>query len=367
MRKFRISAPWHSFPFACRDEHMAFSQLSAACGSQHGRVLSADNLPERHIIVETLRKAAPLIGLKPPVLTTLDAMLSCLAPKRNHHVVFASNATLTFRRNGITDRTLRRHAEALIEAGLIERRDSANRKRFTRHNSIEGTSLRFGFDLAPLFARLTEIAALAARACAEAEEVAYLRSALRATLQRHPNHVLTPDATKLLRRKTDSATLKTMIASFPSTELEGPSDAKPVDDVSSTAMSGTNGQNVRHHHNSNKELIELENQHITVSDLKAACPEATEFAVNAIHTTRDVVAHARTLAPMLGISQSSYEVAQSRFGEMGTAVTIWAILQYSNRIRSAGAYFRSLTTGSKSKDFNPFALILQLAKRRSHA
>ena len=38
------------------------------------------------------------------------------------------------------------------------RNDSPNRKRFARSNPREGTALRFGFDLTPLFDRLAEIA-----------------------------------------------------------------------------------------------------------------------------------------------------------------------------------------------------------------
>ena len=140
---------------------MAFTQATAPTGLRTNRELSADNsIPERHIVVETLRNAAPRLGLSASVISTLDAMLSCLAPKRNHHTVFASNATLTFRRNGISDRTIRRHAAILQEIGLLVRHDSPNRKRFTKHSVLGGKALRFGFDLSPLFERLHEIASM---------------------------------------------------------------------------------------------------------------------------------------------------------------------------------------------------------------
>ena len=127
---------------------MAFIQATAPTGLRTSELLSADNsIPERHIVIETLRNAAPRLGLSASVIATLDAMLSCLAPKRNHHTVFASNATLTFRRNGISERTIRRHAATLQELGLLVRRDSPNRKRYTKHSRNEGKALRFGFDL----------------------------------------------------------------------------------------------------------------------------------------------------------------------------------------------------------------------------
>ena len=185
---------------------MAFKQATAPCGLRTGELLSADNsIPERHIIVATLRNAAPRLGLSASVISTLDAMLSCLAPKRNHHTVFASNATLTFRRNGISDRTIRRHAATLQEIGLLVRHDSANRKRFTKRSSHEGKALRFGFDLSPLFDRLHELAALAAEVMQEREQVDYLRAKIRAAanacLAENPNDERALNTFRILRRK----------------------------------------------------------------------------------------------------------------------------------------------------------------------
>jgi replication initiation protein RepC len=345
---------------------MTFIQATAPHGQRQLALLSADNaIPERHILIETLRKAAPLLGLKPSVLSTLDTMLSCLAPRRNHHVVFASNATLAFRRNGITDRTLRRHVEMLRNAGLLERRDSPNRKRFTRHNTTEGTTLRFGLDLAPLFTRLAEFAALARQATAEQEEVRYLRCLLRSTLHAHPEHPMALEATKYLRRKTDIATLKSILSELPETRLEAEIDqpSMPAPPSKPTKTAATNGQYVRHHHNSNKEYIDTKSAAFTLSDLKSACPEAMEYAVNPIETIEDVLAHAQTLAPMLGIDSANYKTAQNHVGPLGAAITVWSILQYHTRIRSVGAYFRSLTSGSKSINFDPFVLIQQLGKQ----
>ena len=249
---------------------MAFRQAAASLGARNNEVLSADNaIPERHIIINTLRNAAPMMGLKASVIATLDAMLSCLPPKRNHHTVFASNLTLTFRRNGISDRTIRRHAAVLQELGLLIRRDSPNKKRFSRHNSHEGKSLRFGFDLSPLFERLQDIATHAAKA-----------------LQ--------------IRERLD------------------------------------------------------------------ACPQATQFLLNDIETLDDVIAHARTLAPMIGIDAKNYQAAQDRQGRIGAAITVWALMQIHERIHEVGAYFRSITSGKKSGDFDPIILVKRLAASQAH-
>ena len=136
---------------------MADVQSSAPISAWDNPVLSADNVPDRKILGEVLRDAAPLLGLGAPVAATLDALLSFLPPKRRHHTVFASNATLSARRHGVTDRTLRRHITALIDAGLLIRRDSPNRKRYMRIDTSAQVALRFGLDLSPLFQRFPEL------------------------------------------------------------------------------------------------------------------------------------------------------------------------------------------------------------------
>jgi len=242
---------------------MAFTQATAPTGLRTSEILSADNsIPERHIVVATLRNAAPRLGLSASVISTLDAMLSCLAPKRNHHTVFASNSTLTFRRNGISDRTIRRHAATLQEIGLLVRRDSPNRKRFTKHNSHAGQALRFGFDLSPLFDRLHEIASMAAEVMKEREQIDYLRAKIRtaanASLINNPNDAVALNVFRILRRKLSLEDCEKILSALPIKEVEAES---PDDQTSNltTTMAASDGQNVRHHHKSNKEHIDKEN------------------------------------------------------------------------------------------------------------
>ncbi len=362
---------------------MAFIQAAAAHGSGNGKILSANNpVPERHIVIDVIRKAAPLIGLGAPVIATLDAMLSCLPPKRNHHTVFASNATLTFRRNGISDRTIRRHVADLQEAGLLSRHDSPNRKRYSRHNPHEGKALRFGFDLTPLFARLHTLAALAGQVIEEQEKIAYIRCKIRAIandlLIKNPENEFANAAKKALRRKlsyadcSDLLTQSLALAPNPAYEANAPADQESS--KSTLNMSGTDGQNVRHHQKSNKESIDrtpetltptqndtTNPEPVTIPELLSACPDAMQFSLRPINTYSDVVAHARTLAPMIGIDTASYEAGHRKLGPVGTAITVWAMIQFHDRIKSVGAYFRALTSGTKSDGFDPATLIRRLA------
>lgn len=363
---------------------MAFTQATAPNGLRAGKVLSADNpTPERHIVIETLRIAAPRLGLNATVISTLDAMLSCLAPKRNHHTVFASNATLTFRRNGISDRTIRRHAAKLSEVGLLIRHDSPNRKRFTKHSRNEGKALRFGFDLTPLFERLHEIAALAAEVMNEREQINYLRTKIRsaanAILAVSPNSTLALNLLRTLRRKLTLQDCEQILTEVPATKIDA--EANEDHELTETIkLSVSNGQFVRHHHNSNKEHIEKKERPkepetaipniedpITLSELLSTCREASEFALKKIETIHDVIAHARTLAPMIGINSQTYDAAHERLGPLRAAATVWAIMQFHGKIKDVGAYFRSITTGSKSAQFSPEKLIRCLARSQSYA
>lgn len=73
-------------------------------------------------------------------------------------VVFPSNAQLSVRAHGIADMTLRRHLAVLVGASLIYRRDSPNGKRYMHRYKAGGIEQVYGFSLAPLLARVEELA-----------------------------------------------------------------------------------------------------------------------------------------------------------------------------------------------------------------
>ena len=99
----------------------------------------------------------------------------------------------------------------------------------------------------------------------------------------------------------------------------------------------------------------------------SACPEAAQFSLRRIETIHEVVAHARTLAPLIGITSQKYEAAHERLGALKAAATVWAIMQFHDKIKAVGAYFHSITTGSKSEGFSPEKLIRRLAAAQNHA
>jgi len=357
---------------------MTFIKATAPRNAGSPKLLSEDNtLPARHIVMDILRKAAPHLGLGAPVLTTLDAMLSCLAPTRSHHTVFASNATLAFRLNGVSDRTIRRHAAVLQEAGLLARHDSPNGKRYSKHNRHAGTTLRFGFDMGPLFAQLSEIAKVAANVAAENERIAYvrckIRSAAQQILQSAPNSRAANDTLKMLRRKLSLAECEALLDQQMVHKI--PAEGYGDDDTTPSKLTANDSQFVRHHHKSNKDNTKLESgqtaeeglyEKLEVIELLEACPEAAAFSLRKIDTDAEVIAHARTLAPMIGINSTLFETAHRLMGGIKAAATIWALVQLHGKIHSAGAYFRVLTTGAKSAGFSPERLVRRLAAQQRY-
>ncbi|MDR7126680.1 plasmid replication protein RepC [Pseudotabrizicola sp. 4114] len=359
---------------------MRFQHITAPSGSRATEVLPANNgQPDRFSLIEVIRKASTLLGLKAPVIGTLDALLSCLPPKRSHNFVFASNATLAFKRNGISDRTIRRHITQLANAGLLMRSDSPNGKRFTKSDLSTGSILRFGFDLSPLFKSYDQICAMAEDCTRQASHISFLRTKIRCAIARTREldeaNSDTETALRALRRKLSAEELCNILDGFASDEENQATDTD-ADMSTKVEMSATDGQNVRHHQNSKKELIDSDGaervasaqsqgKEVTIRNLMEACNEAASYLQHPVESMADVIGHARTLAPMMGIDSAAYHAAEDRHGTIGTAVTVWSLLQLQGKIRKTGAYFRAITTGKRSQTFNPWALVKSLMKQNA--
>jgi replication initiation protein RepC len=140
--------------------------------------------------VRVLRKD---LSLTSNDVTVLTALISFLPRDQSPNsgetqykltVVFPSNASLSDRANGIDERTLRRCLGRLEAAGLIQRKSSANGKRFPlRYGGIIRDA--FGIDLGPLMQGHDALAARASKVTEERERLRSLKAealALRASL-----------------------------------------------------------------------------------------------------------------------------------------------------------------------------------------
>lgn len=135
------------------------------------QAIDEDACVDKWKLYRWLCEARPRLGITDRALSLLNALLS-FYPKSELRgadglVVFPSNAQLSLRAHGMAEATIRRHIAALVEAGLLIRRDSANGKRFARRDSDGDIGQAFGFSLAPLLQRATEFEELAAAVVAE--------------------------------------------------------------------------------------------------------------------------------------------------------------------------------------------------------
>jgi replication initiation protein RepC len=141
----------------------------------------------RRALLPAVRTIRHQLGLSTGDLLVLDALLSflpCRDPKTGEDrpitpdlmlVVFAGNAALAERANGMEERVLRRHIARLCEAGLLRRKDSATGKRFPL--KAEGVIRdAFGLDLTPLLEQHPELMRRAAEARQREEELRSVRA-----------------------------------------------------------------------------------------------------------------------------------------------------------------------------------------------
>lgn len=305
------------------------------------------------MIRDLMCHAGPALGLKAPVLATLDILLSFLPPQRDHHMVFASNAAILERSAGLSERSLRRHITLLQEAGLLARQDSPNRKRFCRRQT--GSALRFGFDLGPLFDRLPLIAELAAQSREEAQQIALLKLQIRTACQRRllqdDTDTLALTTLPLLRRKLAICALEDIAASFTQDLAPSFTEEAPV-------MAANHGENGRHHKNNKSEIKYKDpQQDLTICEILDACPETTILFPERPKSWADLNAAAKKLKDAIGIPSNLYQSASDKRSEVFVAVLIWTMIEKLGSIRNPVAYFTAMTIGSKAALDAPFAWI----------
>ncbi|TQM89471.1 helix-turn-helix domain-containing protein [Roseinatronobacter monicus] len=149
--------------------------------------------PNPYELLGPVRVLKKELGLTANDLAVLTALISFLPRKEREiqdsqrltlTVVFPSNASLSERANGLDERTLRRSLGRLLAAELIERKSSANGKRFPlRYGGVIRDA--FGIDLKPLIQRHDALATQALQLTEERERLRSLKAealALRASL-----------------------------------------------------------------------------------------------------------------------------------------------------------------------------------------
>jgi len=402
-------------------EYTPISPFMRPISHAHLRVIERPeaSVPARPVnkweLLRELSKAQAAFGVSERDLTVLQGLLSFFPDDalggNAEMVVFPSNKAICERLNGMPCSTMRRHLARLVEAGLLQRRDSPNGKRYVRKHGEDRVA--FGFDLSPLYCQSEEIAR-AAEAVREAEErvrrlrevVSLMRRDLAALAefgdeiqpglgfwdQLRDKAALTARA---LRRKLSIEDLAAYRA-----DLEALLDqARNIIDGPETEEMNTNdAHSERHHHNSNKESIDLEpaleksgaaagvpdvdtdepvadvdeqdTRHLPKIPLHlviAACPSLKSFYQGEIrhwHQLFDAACHVR---PAMGISASAWEEAQRFMGPEQASIVVSAMLERFEDIRSPGGYLRALTAKAAAGEFSCGPMVMALIGRRNAA
>ena len=356
------------------------------------------------------------IGVSERALAVLDALLS-FHPETTLSgeglIVFPSNQQLALRAHGMAPATLRRHLAALVDCGLVIRRDSPNGKRFARKGRGGAVEMAFGFELSPLVARAEEFEAWAQDVQAEERALRLVRE--RITLCRR-------DIAKMIATGIEEGVPTRRAEQGPSdwSEIHGlyrgildriPRTATRVElepiaadltrladeilillesHVKSSILSANESQSERHIQNSNPNpLPELEpgfqespgpksepqaapsrppQQGFPLGMVLEACPDIVDYAKGGISNWRDLLIVAAVVRSMLRISPSAWEAAQSVMGELPAAIVVAAILQRGAAITSAGGYLRELTRKAEVGEFTLGPMLMALmAKRKKRA
>ncbi len=344
-------------------------------------------------VFRDLCEAKDVFGLQDRSLAVLHALLSFYPDTElsddNGLVVFPSNTQLSIRAHGIAGTTLRRHLGVLVEAGLIQRRDSPNGKRYAHRSRGGEIEDAFGFNLAPLRTRAAELAGLAQQVAKE--RVRFKRAKEALTLCRR-------DVRKLISAAIeegadgDWAAIEAMyvalIARLPRAPRRQDVDAVLEEmqmlreevlnlleiQLKAEKTDGNAIQDGCDIQNSNPESIyelepssdkeqgespELKPKRFSeplkafpLSMVLRACPQMADYAPGGrIDHWRELMSAAIVVRSMLGVSPSAYQEACEIMGAENAAVAIACILERAGHITSAGGYLRDLTRKAARGEF----------------
>lgn len=383
-------------PFGRRPLSLAMMAAQAAA-----KACPPDITAHKWRLFRNLTEAKEAVGLTDRALSVLNALLTfhpetALTPGPDL-VVFPSNRELSVRAHGMTPATLRRHLAALVEAGVVIRRDSPNGKRYARKGEGGQIEQAFGFDLSPLLARAAEFEALAN----QAREEGRARHLLREEISLHRRDIAKTVAAALEEglpgawaglgerlwqlgsmppRSAASAALQPLADALRA--LRADVDKLLAEHTKTEILSSNESQLERHQQNSNTESPAesepgfRESQGRTdetrsapertpakaypLSMVLQACPDITMYARHGIVRWRDFLATADLVRSALGISPSAWAAAVEAMGEEEAAVTVAAILQRASMIKSPGGYLRDLTEKASAGRFSAWPMVLAL-------
>lgn len=365
----------------------------------------ADVSIDKWRVFRDVGQASSRVGLHDRALTVLNALLAFLPGTElgsdKSLVVFPSNAQLSARAHGMAGTTLRKNLAALVDAGIIIRKDSPNGKRYARKDEQGTIEDAYGFNLAPLLSRAAEFASLAQEVAAEQRRYRVLKDRL-TIVRRDVRKLITVGMEEGLpgdwRRAEDC--FVEIVGRFSrrptESELTARFDEMTLLHEQVVMMLETNEEAQKndgnaiafgqHIQNSNTESnIELEPRFeqkqgeksaainlakrqgepevFPLSMVLRACPEIAPFGQGgSIGSWREMMMAAVTVRSMLGVSPSAYEEACEVMGQAGAAIAVACIYERAGQINSAGGYLRDLTAKARRGEFSLGPMLFALLR-----
>lgn len=375
--------------------------LAILAAQNDSREIPKGRVVDKWQIYRDLCEGKSIVGIGDRALAVLNALLSFYPDselsEENGLIVFPSNAQLSLRAHGMPEPTVRRHLAALVDCGLIVRRDSPNGKRYARKGRGGEIEEAFGFSLAPLLARAHEFEAAAERVRAHNRALRLMRE--RITLHRRDIQKLVEAAVEedvpgdwgglwkrfravveAIPRRASVVELEPIVGDLAA--LHDEVDKLLDVHMKSTNPSGNDYQNERQQSDSNTDSIfefepALEKSGSTAEPrtrtaeppktyplglVLKACPEFSDYAVDGIGNWRDLMITAAQVRGYLGVSPSAYEEACHVMGQEVAAMVIACIVQRAQHINSAGGYLRVLTEKARAGQFSVGPMLMAALK-----
>ncbi len=337
----------------------------------------------RRSVLATVRRLRSDLGLSTGDILVLDSLLSFLPCRERETgadrpitpdtmlVIYASNASLCARANGMDERVLRRHLARLAERGLLERRDSATGKRFPLRSGGRVTGA-YGLDLTPLLERHAELCQRARDLDITEEEARSLRSValtVRAGLMRVTDRLPEPIRDYVMRVKTilrrTTLTLphiRTILAELtslartydlPAESTEPPalpSEPRVADCPATDDESGTAGKDVRE-----VEPLKIDTEipaQTRTEDFRrnwSSYETLATFFPDPPRSSGDLLRILHVTASMIRIRTCSVAAAVNAMGWPRMLSTLDHLMANSDGITNADAYLRKMVSNARPR------------------
>lgn len=323
--------------------------------------------------LRAIEEAREQLGLKATSISILRAMLSFMSVDRvsemadDHHIVFASNATIAERAH-VSVQTVERHVSKLTKLGIIQRVTAANGKRWCRRDGAGQVTLVSGLSLLPLATRHAEFSALANEYRRAQEALQMLRDECTLALARLQDAIsdsvqdLLVRARLILRRRPQQDVLQGLLDEI--NECVSVENC-PSETYEAINLRDGNGEIEGHkehslNHNCKKE--DYPKIQVTQNQMEQAFPRlCSELRFARDQAQCDQLMD--QLADHMLLGEAWYAMKSSH----GPAIRFMAlgyILQRVERIQSHRAYLTSIMSKIDRGDMEPTALLIPLKTRQ---